>query len=152
MRPAEAEGQLGKEGAFVYNIPRVLLAETWPSLVKGSGFENRRRNLPFRGFESPRLRQLHTWRIVMSSKKPLQEREIFLAAVQQRGDMLRYVDHEMCLEAVQQDGLALEYVPKELRDWEMCLEAVRQNSDAEQFAPETIRKQIDDSKMDDVPF
>ena len=71
-------------------------------------------------------------------------REMWVEAVRQDADMLRYTpkeirDYDIRLAAVQRNGWALECVPESARDHDMCLEAVKSNGQALVLVPWKLR-------------
>ena len=83
-----------------------------------------------------------TW--LRELKRTMLAPERFLAAVREKGEMLKYIPEplrteELCLAAVQQDGRMLAYVPDGLKTEALCLVAVKQNRDAMQHVPPALR-------------
>ena len=86
-----------------------------------------------------------TW--LRELKRTMLAPERFLAAVREKGEMLKYIPEplrteELCLAAVQQDGRMLAYVPEALKTETLCLSAVKQNREAMQHVPPALRDTI----------
>ena len=87
-----------------------------------------------------------TW--LRELKRTMLTPERFLAAVRDKGEMLKHIPEalrteELCLAAVQQDGRMLEYVPETLKSEALCLSAVRQNNEAIQYVPQVFRESME---------
>ena len=86
-----------------------------------------------------------TW--LRELKRTMLAPERFLAAVREKGEMLKYIPEplrteELCLAAVQQDGRMLAYVPDGLKTEALCLAAAKQNREAMQHVPPALRDTI----------
>ena len=86
-----------------------------------------------------------TW--LRELKRTMLAPERFLAAVREKGEMLKHIPEplrteELCLAAVQQDGRMLAYVPETLKTETLCLAAVKQNREAMQHVPPALRDTI----------
>lgn len=87
-----------------------------------------------------------TW--LRELKRTMLAPERFLAAVREKGEMLKYIPEalrteDLCLAAVQQDGRMLEHVPEALKTAELCLSAVQQSREAMQYVPPALRPHLE---------
>ncbi len=87
-----------------------------------------------------------TW--LRELKRTMLAPERFLAAVRDKGEMLKYIPEtlrteELCLAAVQQDGRMLAYVPETLKTEALCLSAVQQNRNAMQYVPPSLHASME---------
>lgn len=87
-----------------------------------------------------------TW--LRELKRTMLAPERFLAAVREKGEMLKYIPEalrtaDLCRAAVQQDGMMLAYVPETLKTAELCLAAVQQNQDAMRYVPQSLRSYME---------
>lgn len=87
-----------------------------------------------------------TW--LRELKRTMLAPERFLAAVREKGEMLKYIPEalrtaDLCRAAVQQDGMMLAYVPETLKTVELCLAAVQQNQDAMRYVPQSLRSHME---------